>query len=146
MKALIQRVKKSSVTIDGEIYSKIESGMLIFLAVEKSDAEQTAEMLAEKLLKLRIFEDNDGKMNKSVVDIKGDVLVVSQFTLAADCKKGTRPSFDNAAEPEIAQKICEYFVACVRQSGLKVKTGKFRADMDVELVNDGPVTFMIEKQ
>lgn len=145
MKALIQRVKHASVTIEGELYSSIGRGLLVFLGVEKDDDKFNAEKLAEKILKLRIFEDENEKMNLSVVDVKGDILVVSQFTLCGDCKKGTRPSFDNSAQPDKAVELYEYFVEQTRLSGLKTKTGKFRAHMDVSLINDGPVTFFIEK-
>ncbi len=129
MKALIQRVKRASVTIDGELYSKIGTGMLVFLGVEKGDEKENADKLVQKLVNLRIYEDENGKMNRSLLDVKGEMLIVSQFTLCGDCKKGTRPSFDKSAPPEIAP--------CA--------TGKFAAMMDVELINDGPVTFMIEK-
>lgn len=145
MKGLIQRVKQASVTIDGELYSSINIGMLIFLGVEKTDEGVNVEKLVEKLITLRIFEDSEGKMNKSILDIKGEILVVSQFTLAGDCKKGTRPSFDKAAPPDKANKLYEHFVEKISQYGLPVKTGKFQAMMDVSLINDGPVTFMIEK-
>lgn len=145
MKALIQRVERASVKIEGEIYSSIGFGMLIFLGVEKTDENQNAQNLAEKLINLRIFDDEDGKMNKSLLDIKGEILVVSQFTLASDCKKGTRPSFDKAAPAEKAQKLYEDFVNIISQYGLVVKTGKFQAMMDVSLINQGPVTFMVEK-
>ena len=145
MKALIQRVKRASVTIDGELYSSINSGLLVFLGIEKSDEILNAENLAEKILKLRIFEDKNEKMNFSVTDISGEILIVSQFTLCGDCKKGTRPSFDNSAPIDKAVELYEYFVKCVKQSGLNVQTGQFRAMMDVELVNDGPVTFWLEK-
>lgn len=145
MKALIQRVKDASVTINGELFSSIRPGLLVFLGVEKNDEKINAEKLADKILKLRIFEDENGKMNCSVNDLKGEILVVSQFTLCGDCKKGTRPSFDNSAPPEKAVKLYEYFVECVKQSGLTVQTGKFRATMDVKLTNDGPVTFILEK-
>lgn len=145
MKALVQRVKQASVIIENEIYSEIDYGMLILLGVEKSDLVENAQKLAEKLLNLRIFEDDDGKMNKSIKDIEGQIMVVSQFTLAGDCKKGTRPSFDKAASPEVAKNLYEDFVKIISQSGLKVKTGKFQAMMDVSLVNHGPVTFLIEK-
>lgn len=145
MKALIQRVKKASVTINNELYSSINAGLLIFLGVEKTDEQINAEKLCDKILKLRIFEDNNEKMNFSIQDIKGEILVVSQFTLCGDCKKGTRPSFDNSAPLDKANELYEYFVECLKQSGLNIQTGKFRAMMDVELINDGPVTFFIEK-
>lgn len=145
MKALIQRVKRASVTIDGKLYSSIDHGMLILLGVAKGDEKHNAELLAEKLLKLRIFEDENGKMNKSLIDVNGEMLVVSQFTLCGDCKKGTRPGFDNAAPPDIANELYEYFVMQIKEAGIRCQTGKFAAMMDVELVNDGPVTFMVEK-
>lgn len=145
MKALIQRVKNASVTISGELYSSIESGMLVLLGVQKSDTVENAEKLAQKLLNLRIFEDENEKMNLSIQDVSGEILVVSQFTLCADCRKGTRPSFDSAAAPEVANKLYEDFVKNLKASGLKIETGKFRAMMDVSLVNDGPVTFLVEK-
>ena len=141
MKALIQRVKNASVTIDGDIYSNINAGILVLLGVEKCDNKENADWLAEKIVKLRIFEDENGKMNRSVADI----LIVSQFTLCGDCKKGTRPSFDNAMEPSSANDLYRYFVQKVHSSNIGVKTGKFGAMMDVALTNDGPVTFMIEK-
>lgn len=145
MRALIQRVKRASVTIDGELYSSINAGMLVLLGVTKDDEKVNAEKLAQKLLSLRIFEDENGKMNRSITDEGLEFLVVSQFTLCGDCKKGTRPSFDGAAAPDKAVPLYEYFVECLRSSGLKVETGKFQAMMDVELVNDGPVTFMLDK-
>lgn len=145
MRALIQRVKRASVTIDGEPYSSIAAGMLVFVGVIKEDEKENAEKLAQKLISLRIFEDENGKMNRSIADVGLEFLVVSQFTLCGDCKKGTRPSFDNAAAPDKAVPLYEYFVECLRTSGLKVETGKFQAMMDVELINDGPVTFMVDK-
>ncbi|MBQ2611889.1 D-tyrosyl-tRNA(Tyr) deacylase [bacterium] len=145
MKALIQRVKNASVAIDGKIFSKINSGILFFLGVEKADTKENAQKLADKILKLRIFEDNAEKMNLSIQDIKGEILIVSQFTLCGNCAKGTRPSFDNAAKPEIAKDLYEYFVNLVEQSGLNVQTGKFQAMMHISLINDGPVTFWVEK-
>lgn len=145
MKALIQRVKKASVTIDGELFSLINSGILVFLGVEKTDEKENAEKLAQKIVNLRIFEDENEKMNLSLKDVNGEMLVVSQFTLCGDCKKGTRPSFDKAAHPDLAVELYEYFIKCIEDNNIPVKTGKFRAMMDVELVNDGPVTFWIEK-
>ncbi len=145
MKALIQRVKSASVTIDGLLYSKIGQGLLVFLGVEKGDDKLNAEKLADKLLKLRIFEDENEKMNHSILDIEGEMLIVSQFTLCGDCKKGTRPSFDKSAPPKIANELYEYFISQVKSFNIPVQTGKFGAMMDVELINDGPVTFMVEK-
>ena len=145
MKALIQRVKKASVTIDGELYSSVGKGLLIFLGVEKNDEKENAEKLADKIVKLRIFEDENEKMNYSILDVSGEILVVSQFTLCADCRKGTRPSFDNAAPPQKALALYEYFINKIKQYNISLKTGKFRAMMDIELVNDGPVTFLVEK-
>ena len=145
MKALIQRVKRASVTIENELYSSICAGLLVFVGVEKEDEKINAEKLADKIVNLRIFEDENDKMNLSVKDVKGEILVVSQFTLCGNCKKGTRPSFDNSAPLDKAVELYEYFVEQAKLSGLNVKTGKFRAMMDVELINDGPVTFWVEK-
>ena len=144
MKGLIQRVKKASVRIDNQIYSQINEGILIFLGVEKGDEKSNADKLAEKLVKLRIFEDENEKMNKSVQDINGSILVVSQFTLAGDCKKGTRPSFDKAELPQKANELYEYFISKLKSMNIPTQTGSFGAMMDVELINDGPVTFMLE--
>lgn len=145
MKALIQRVKRASVTIEGELFSAINSGILVFLGVEKGDEKENAEKLAQKIVNLRIFEDENEKMNLSLKDVNGEMLVVSQFTLCGDCKKGTRPSFDKAANPYLAVDLYEYFIKCIEDNNIPVKTGKFRAMMDVELINDGPVTFWVEK-
>lgn len=144
MKGLIQRVKHASVTIDGEVFSKINKGFLILLGVEKGDSKVNADKLAEKVSKLRIFEDENDKMNLSIQDVSGEILVVSQFTLAGDCKKGTRPSFDKAELPQRANELYEYFVSKLKEYNIPTKTGKFGAMMDVELINDGPVTFMLE--
>lgn len=145
MKIVLQRVKKASVTINEELYSSINKGLLIFFCVEKGDEKESMEWMTKKVLSLRIFEDENGKMNRSVADIGGEVLVVSQFTLAADCKKGTRPSFDNSAEPIFAKKVYEEFCQMLKNSGLFVRTGVFAAMMDVSLVNDGPVTILLNK-
>lgn len=143
MIGLIQRVKRASVTIDNKLYSNIDSGILVLFGVEKGDVKEKADRIADKISKLRIFEDENGKMNKSVTDISGEILVVSQFTLAGNCSKGTRPSFDNAEEPQKANVMYEYFIEQLKQKGLPVKTGVFGAMMDVELINDGPVTFIL---
>lgn len=143
MIGLIQRVKKASVTIDNELFSSINAGILVLYGVEKGDEKEKAEKIADKISKLRIFEDENGKMNKSIKDISGEVLVVSQFTLAGNCAKGTRPSFDRAELPEKANEMYEYFIKKLKDKGLPVKTGVFGAMMDVELINDGPVTFIL---
>lgn len=145
MKALIQRVKRASVTINEQLYSDISTGLLVFLGVEKGDSEENADKLAQKLINLRIFEDENEKMNLSLKDIKGEMLVVSQFTLCGDCKKGTRPSFDKAETPQRANELYQYFVSQIESEKIPVKTGKFGAMMDISLINDGPVTFMVEK-
>ena len=145
MKALIQRVKTASVIIDDEIYSKIDGGILVFIGVEKTDEIENAQNLAQKIVNLRIFPDQDDKMNKSILDVKGEIMVVSQFTLVGDCKKGTRPSFDKSAPLDKAKKLYEDFVNIIAQYGLTTKTGKFQAMMDISLVNQGPVTFLVEK-
>lgn len=145
MKTVIQRVKSASVTIDGNLYSSINQGILVLYGVEKGDVEDFSRYLTEKILKLRIFEDDNGKMNLSVKDIQGELLIVSQFTLAGDTRKGTRPSFDSAMLSKEAEVMYENFVTMMKESGLTVKTGVFGAMMDVALINDGPVTFILEK-
>lgn len=145
MKTVIQRVTSASVSIDGKEYSSIKTGMLVLFCVEKGDTEDKIEWLANKILSLRLFEDENNKMNRSLCDINGEILVVSQFTLAADCRKGTRPSFDNAEFPQKADEMYEKFVKRLKESGLTVKTGVFAAMMQVSLCNDGPVTFVLTK-
>lgn len=145
MKAVIQRVTSASVTVNGTVVGEIGRGLLVLLGVEKGDQQAQADWLAEKIATLRVFEDTDGKMNRSLIDIGGAVLAVSQFTLAGNCAKGRRPSFDTAAPPDIAKLRYEQFVTALRQVQLPVQTGIFQADMQVALVNDGPVTFILEK-
>lgn len=145
MKAVIQRVKNASVHIEGKEYSSISNGMLILFCVEKGDSFETLDWFVNKVSNLRIFEDDNGKMNKSITDISGEILLVSQFTLAANCQKGTRPSFDNAENPQRANELYEIFVQKISQLGISVKTGVFGAMMDVLLCNDGPVTFVLDK-
>jgi len=144
MRAVIQRVKASSVTVDNETVGKISKGLMVLLGVGKSDQASDADYLAEKIVNLRIFEDEQGKMNRSLIDIGGEMLVVSQFTLLGDCRKGRRPSFIEAADPEKANELYEHFVAQVGQKGIQIATGRFRALMEVSLINDGPVTLIVE--
>lgn len=144
MKGLIQRVSQAQVVVNGEVVGAIEQGLLLLLGVEQGDTEQQADKLLHKVLNYRVFADAEGKMNVSVKDIGGGLLLVSQFTLAADTKKGLRPSFSSAATPALAQKLYDYFVAQAQQQHTIVKTGIFAADMKVSLCNDGPVTFLLE--
>ena len=144
MKAVIQRVSRAKVEVGGETVGRIGKGILVLLGVEKGDGERDADWLAEKIASLRIFEDEAGKMNLSVRETGGAILAVSQFTLAGNCAKGRRPSFDTAAPPAEANRLYEYFVGKLRETGLPVETGVFQAMMQVELVNDGPVTFILE--
>ncbi len=146
MKAVIQRVDTASVTIDGNEISRIGGGLLVLLGVEKGDNEKDADFLLDKLIHLRIFEDGEGKMNLSLLDISGELLVVSQFTLLADCRKGRRPSFTDAAEPEVATKLYEYMLSKAREKVTKVGQGRFQAMMKVGLVNDGPVTILLDSR
>lgn len=145
MKLVLQRVTSASVSISKEKFSDINRGILVFFCAEKGDDESQAYFLADKTLNLRIFSDDRGKMNFSCVDVGGDILVVSQFTLAGDCSRGRRPGFDKAADSDTAQKLYQYYVELLVKSGLKVGMGKFAADMKVELINDGPVTFFLER-
>tara|TARA_B110000438_G_scaffold98435_1_gene97354 strand:- start:221 stop:658 length:438 start_codon:yes stop_codon:yes gene_type:complete len=145
LKLVLQRVTSASVSISKEKFSDINRGILVFFCAEKGDDESQAYFLADKTLNLRIFSDDRGKMNFSCVDVGGDILVVSQFTLAGDCSRGRRPGFDKAADSDTAQKLYQYYVELLIKSGLKVGMGKFAADMKVELINDGPVTFFLER-
>jgi len=145
MRALVQRVKKSSVTVDGRIVGAIGPGLMVLLGVKEGDAEEEARWLAPKVANLRIFPDDEGKLNRSVLEMGGQALVVSQFTLYADCRKGRRPSFVEAARPEVADPLVEKFVELLRAEGLHVETGIFQAEMLVEIHNDGPVTVLVEK-
>ena len=144
MKIILQRVTQASVVIKGERIAAISKGLLVLFGVEKHDDEEKVMFLAEKTLNLRVFPDGKGKMNLSCMDICGEILVVSQFTLAGDCSKGRRPGFDNAAPPDVAQLLYQKFVQQISKSRLKIATGKFGVDMQVELINDGPVTFTLE--
>lgn len=144
MRAVIQRVSQAKVSVDSEITGAIGLGLLVLLGVSTSDTETDADYLAEKIAGLRIFEDPEGKMNLSVADIQGAILAVSQFTLYGDARKGRRPSFDAAARPEQAKKLYEYFVEKIRAAGLPCETGRFQAEMKVELTNDGPVTILMD--
>jgi len=144
VKAVIQRVLEASVRVDGSLAGSIGKGILVLIGVEKGDVERDAAWLAEKITGLRIFEDDAGKMNRSVMDVGGEILAVSQFTLAGNCAKGRRPSFDTAAPPAEANRLYECFIGETRNKGIAVATGVFQADMKVSLVNDGPVTFILE--
>ncbi|MEE8059154.1 MAG: D-aminoacyl-tRNA deacylase [Pseudomonadales bacterium] len=144
MKALIQRVTAASVTVDNQIIGEIEQGLLVLLGVEKDDDDTTVDRMSDRLLDYRVFSDDAGKMNLSVSDINGSLLVVSQFTLAADTKKGLRPGFSKAAKPDVAKRLYKLLVEKIRQRDIKVAAGQFAADMEVALINDGPVTFMLE--
>ncbi|TGU74292.1 D-tyrosyl-tRNA(Tyr) deacylase [Geomonas terrae] len=144
MKAVIQRVKTASVRVDGKVVGEIDHGILVLLGVEIGDSCKQADWLAEKIVNLRIFTDEQGKMNLALADVKGEMLAVSQFTLAGNCSKGRRPSFDTAADPAEANRLYSYFMGKVWELGVPVQSGIFQADMEVSLVNDGPVTFILE--
>ena len=145
MKLLIQRVSQASVTVNNQIVGQINQGLLIFIGIVKGDTSSQADYLAHKVSNLRIFEDENGKMNRSVKDIGGKALVISQFTLAGNCSRGNRPGFDNAACPKDAETLYQYFSSQLRTEGVLVENGIFQADMQVNLTNDGPVTFLLEK-
>ena len=144
MKFVIQRVKKASVTVEGAVIGQIGRGLLILMGAGNGDTEEMARKYAEKIVKMRIFEDENGKTNRSLADVGGELLVVSQFTLYADCKKGNRPNFLNAAPPEQATHLYEYFVECCRELTGQVETGSFGAHMQVDLCNDGPFTIVLD--
>ena len=146
MRAVLQRVSRASVTVDGEVVGQIDRGLVVLLGVEQDDTDADAQQLADKTIQLRIFDDADGKMNLSLAETGGAMLVVSQFTLLGDCRKGRRPSFIQAAPPELAERLYETFVAAVGVRGIRVATGKFRAMMQVEMVNDGPVTILLDSR
>jgi D-aminoacyl-tRNA deacylase len=144
MRAVVQRVSRAKVTVNDWVNGEIGHGVLVLLGVGQGDTEADATYLAEKIVGLRIFEDADGKMNRSVVDVDGSVLAVSQFTLYGDVRKGKRPSFDGAAAPEEARRLYEFFVGRVQAAGLRCETGRFQEMMQVELVNEGPVTILLD--
>ena len=145
MRAVVQKVKQSSVVVEENTLAQIDSGLLVLLGVGREDSEEKADWLARKIVHLRIFEDENGKLNRSLLDAGGQMLVVSQFTLYGDCRKGRRPSFVQAAAPDLATELYLYFVQQVRSLGIAVQTGQFRAMMDVRLVNHGPVTLILER-
>ena len=146
MRAVVQRVSRAKVTVDSEIAGEIRLGLLVLLGVGEGDSRADADYLAEKVIGLRIFEDAGGKMNLAVAEIEGAVLVVSQFTLYGDVRRGKRPSFDGAAAPQVARELYEYFVGKIRAAGLRCETGRFQEMMRVELVNEGPVTILLDSE
>lgn len=146
MKAVVQRVAGARVEVDGEVIGSVDRGLLVYLGVADGDSERDLAWMADKVSGLRIFQDEQGKMNRDVVDIDGALLVVSQFTLLGDCRKGRRPSFAGAMAPEPAERLYESFVGALREKGLPVATGRFRADMKVHSLNDGPITMLIDSR
>jgi D-aminoacyl-tRNA deacylase len=144
MRAVIQRVSKASVTVGSEVTGKIGPGLLVFLGIHKDDQEQEIKWMVDKIINLRIFEDENGKMNRSLIESRGAMLVVSQFTLYGDCRKGRRPGYSSAAPPESAKSLYQKFIAAVKQKDIPTASGRFQAHMDVELVNDGPVTLLLD--
>ncbi|MGB9615381.1 MAG: D-aminoacyl-tRNA deacylase [Fervidobacterium sp.] len=146
MRAVVQRVSKASVSVDGQIVGKIGNGLVVLIGVGKDDTVDDAKYLAEKIVNLRIFDDNDGKMNLSLLDVKGEMLIVSQFTLYGDCRKGRRPSYSESAAPKIAKVLYEKFIELVKEYGLHVESGIFAAHMLVEISNDGPATLLLDSK
>ena len=144
MKAVVQRVKSAHVAVENTIISNIGNGLMVLLGIQDGDTEKEADFLVEKIIHLRIFEDDLGKMNLSLKDLKAELLVISQFTLLGDCKKGRRPSFTKAAGPDRAKALYEYFIGRAIESGVVTKSGQFQADMDVSLINQGPVTLVLD--
>ncbi|HDQ44177.1 MAG TPA: D-tyrosyl-tRNA(Tyr) deacylase [bacterium] len=146
MRAVIQRVSRASVTVEGEITGRIEKGIVVLLGVASGDTEAEVLRLADKIVHLRIFENEAGRFDRSLIDVRGEALVVSQFTLYGDCRRGRRPDFTKAARPEIAEPLYERFVRCLREKGIPTETGKFAAMMQVEIYNDGPVTVILDTE
>ena len=146
MRAVIQRVSRASVSVDGKVLGSIGLGLVVLLGVARDDEERDADYLLDKIVGLRIFKDEAGKFNLSLENVGGDLMVVSQFTLFGDCRKGRRPSFSDAAPPDLAERLYDHFVSASRKTGLTVATGEFRAMMSVELANDGPVTLMLDSR
>lgn len=146
MRAVVQRVKSASCKVDNEIVGKIDKGLLLFLGVGEGDEEKDLKYLVDKVLGLRIFSDENGKMNLSLEDVKVEILIISQFTLYGDVRKGKRPSFTRSAAPELGEKFYEMFIEMVKSRGIQAQTGVFGADMDIELINDGPVTILVDSE
>ena len=146
MRAVVQRVKRAEVRVNGQAVGAVATGMLVLLGVGKEDTAEAAESLADKIANLRIFDDQQGRMNQSLAEVRGGLLCVPQFTLYGDCRKGRRPSYDRAAQPALARQLYEAFVGSVRARGITVATGQFQAIMEVELVNDGPVTLLLDSE
>ena len=146
MRFIIQRVKKSSVTVDNKIVGKINKGFLVLIGITHTDTTEIADKMIKKMVNLRVFSDENDKMNLALKDVEGELLLISQFTLYADCKKGNRPSFVDAAKPEYANELYEYVIEKCKESGYEVQTGIFGADMKVEILNDGPVTIVLDSE
>ncbi len=144
MRAVIQRVSRASVTVDSEITGEINSGLLVFLGIHRNDGKKDITWLSDKIVNLRIFKDQDGKMNRSLIDMEKSLLVVSQFTLYGDCRKGRRPGFSAAAPPDHAKNLYQQFIDAINQKGITTASGRFQAQMDVELINDGPITLLLD--